>query len=146
MNDGGLIGIILQNLPVLVVVIPLLLAPILPLLRRRAWPGRLAWLVLVALSGGNFIAINHRIDWPGDLSPWELGAAMGIEFVVDSATSLTLVIMTGLAFLATLYARASLCRKSSIQIWANVMRHGCWHLAGCSALLRQVMRLTCSYF
>ena len=39
MNDGGLIGIFLQNLPVLVVVTPLLLAPILAIITAP----RLAW-------------------------------------------------------------------------------------------------------
>ena len=39
MNDGGLIAIFVQNLPVLVVVIPLLLAPILAIITapRVAW-------------------------------------------------------------------------------------------------------------
>ena len=109
MNDGGLIAIFLQNLPVLVVVIPLLLAAVVAIITAP----RLAWSISVAGVGGAFLAAillqsitksigrvtYHLGNWE---PPW------GIEFVVDSATSLTLVIMTGLAFLATLYARASL--------------------------------------
>ena len=109
MNDGGVIAIFLQNLPVLVVVIPLLFAPVVAILTAP----RLAWAISVAGVGGAFLAAillqsitesigrvtYHLGNWE---PPW------GIEFVVDSAASLTLVIMTGLAFLATLYARASL--------------------------------------
>ena len=109
MNDGGLIATFLQNLPVLVVVVPLLLAPIVAIITAP----RMAWAVSVAGVGSAFLAAillqsitesigrvtYHLGNWE---PPW------GIEFVVDSATSLTLVIMTGLAFLATLYARASL--------------------------------------
>ena len=109
MNDGGLIAIFLQNLPVLVVVIPLLLAPVVAIITVPS----LAWSISVAGVGGAFLAAillqsitksigrvtYHLGNWE---PPW------GIEFVVDSATSLTLVIMTGLAFFATLYARASL--------------------------------------
>ena len=66
------------------------------------------WLGWRCISGGNFIAINRRSigQVTYHLGNWE--PPWGIEFVVDSATSLTLVIMTGLAFLATLYARALL--------------------------------------
>ena len=109
MNDGGLIGIFLQNLPVLVVVIPLLLAPILAIITAP----RVAWAVSVAGIGIAFLtaillqSITESIGRVTyHLGNWE--PPWGIEFVVDSATSLTLVIMTGLAFLATLYARASL--------------------------------------
>ena len=101
MNDGGLIAIFLQNLPVMGVVVPLLLAPLAAIITAP----RIAWAVSVAGVGSAFLAAillqsitesigrvtYHLGNWE---PPW------GIEFVVDSATSLTLVIMTGLAFLA----------------------------------------------
>ena len=109
MNDGGLSAIFLQNLPVLVVVLPLLLAVVAAVIPAP----RAAWGISVVGIGGSFLAAIllqsitesvGRITY--HLGNWE--PPWGIEFVVDSATSLTLVIMTGLAFLATLYARASL--------------------------------------
>ena len=74
MNDGGLIAIFLQNLPVLVVVIPLLLAPILAIITAP----RVAWAVSVAGVGSAFRRLGrvtyHLGNWE---PPW------GIEFVVD---------------------------------------------------------------
>ena len=52
MNDGRLIGIFLQNLPVLVVVIPLLFAPILAIITAP----RVAWAVSVVGIGSAFLA------------------------------------------------------------------------------------------
>ena len=82
---------IFNNLPALLVVVPLLLSPIAALIPI----GRLAWVVALFGSGVSVIvaillcsvtASGIRItyfmgNWP---PPW------GIEFVVDSATSLTL--------------------------------------------------------
>ena len=108
MNDGGLIAIFLQNLPVLVVVIPLLLAPIVAIITAP----RVAWAFSVAGVGSAFLAAillqpitksMGRVTY--HLGNWE--PPWGIEFVVDSATSLTLVIMTGLAFLARPFGDAS---------------------------------------
>ena len=109
MNDGGLSAILLQNLPVLVVVLPLLLAVVAAVIPAP----RAAWGISVVGIGGSFlvaILLQSITESVGrityHLGNWE--PPWGIEFVVDSATSLTLVIMTGLAFFATLYARASL--------------------------------------
>ena len=109
MSDTGVASIFLQNLPVMVVVIPLLLSAIVAVVPVP----RLAWMLALAGIGGSFLAAillqsitqsvgrvtYHLGNWE---PPW------GIEFVVDSATSLTLVVMSGLAFLATLFARGSL--------------------------------------
>ena len=109
MSDSGMASIFLQNLPVMVVAIPLLLAAIVAVVPVP----RLAWMLALAGIGGSFLAAillqsitqsvgrvtYHLGNWE---PPW------GIEFVVDSATSLTLVVMSGLAFLATLFARGSL--------------------------------------
>jgi multicomponent Na+:H+ antiporter subunit D len=97
---------IFNNLPALLVVAPLLLAPISALV---ALPS-VGWVLAVTGSGFSFVAalllqsvtesglrITYYLgNWP---PPW------GIEFVVDSATSFTLVVMSTLAFLATLAAR-----------------------------------------
>ena len=109
MSDPGVASIFLQNLPVMVVAIPLLLSAIVAVVPVP----RLAWMLALAGVGGSFLAAillqsitqsvgrvtYHLGNWE---PPW------GIEFVVDSATSLTLVVMSGLAFLATLFARGSL--------------------------------------
>ena len=100
MNDGGLSTIFLQNLPVLVVVLPLLLAVIAAVIPAP----RAAWGISVVGIGGSLLAAIllqsitesvGRITY--HLGNWE--PPWGIEFVVDSATSLTLVIMTGLALI-----------------------------------------------
>jgi len=103
---------IFNNLPALLVVVPLLLAPIAALLPVR----RLAWLltlvgtgisVVVAILLAGITATGLRItyflgNWP---PPW------GIEFVVDQATSLTILVMSVLAFFATLFAYRAIERE-----------------------------------
>ena len=105
-------AIIMSNLPALVVVVPLLLAPIAAV---TAAP-RFAWMIALVGVASAFVAAlllqsltttMGRISY--HLGNWE--PPWGIEFVVDSATSLTLVVMSGLAFLATLYARGSLAAE-----------------------------------
>ena len=97
---------IITNLPALLVVVPLLLAPVNALLHAA----NLAWMLTLIGAGSSFIAAlmlqsitenGVRISY--HLGNWE--PPWGIEFVVDSATSLTLVVMTGLGFIATLAAR-----------------------------------------
>jgi len=116
MSDSGLATIFLQNIPVLVVAVPLLLAAIVAVIPSP----RLAWILTVIGVGASFVAalllqslteVVGRITY--HLGNWE--PPWGIEFVVDSATSLTLVVMSGLAFLATLYARASLAGEIKSQ-------------------------------
>ena len=102
-------SVIFTNLPALLVVVPLLLAPISALFTFAG----LGWAIALVGTGASLIfalllqsmtETGARISY--HLGNWE--PPWGIEFVIDSATSLTLVIMTGLAFLATLYARASM--------------------------------------
>jgi len=97
---------IITNLPALLVAVPLLLAPVNALLHAA----NLAWMLTLIGAGSSFIAAlmlqsitenGVRISY--HLGNWE--PPWGIEFVVDSATSLTLVVMTGLGFIATLAAR-----------------------------------------
>jgi multicomponent Na+:H+ antiporter subunit D len=97
---------ILTNLPALLVVVPLLLAPFSALLPIAG----LAWVLALVGTGISFLVAlllqsvtenGVRISY--HLGNWE--PPWGIEFVVDSASSLTLVVMSGLGFLATLAAR-----------------------------------------
>ena len=99
-------SVFLTNLPALLVVVPLLLAPISALFTFAG----LGWAIAVVGTGASLIfalllqsmtETGARISY--HLGNWE--PPWGIEFVVDSASSLTLVVMSGLGFLATLAAR-----------------------------------------
>ena len=106
MGTVDLGAVLINNLPALLVVVPLLLAPIAALVPVSS----LAWVLALAGTGASFIAAlllqsitENGIRLTYFLGNWE--PPWGIEFVVDSASSLTLVVMTALAFLATLAAR-----------------------------------------
>ena len=128
---------IFNNLPALLVVVPLLLSPIAALIPI----GRLAWVVALFGSGVSVIvaillcsvtASGIRItyfmgNWP---PPW------GIEFVVDSATSLTVMVMTTLAFLATLFADRALSAEIAAKDVGKA--YSAWLLA-CGGLYGLVM-------
>ena len=128
---------IFNNLPALLVVVPLLLSPIAALIPI----GRLAWVVALVGSGVSVIvaillcsvtASGIRItyfmgNWP---PPW------GIEFVVDSATSLTVMVMTTLAFLATLFAGRALSAEIAAKDVGKA--YSAWLLA-CGGLYGLVM-------
>ena len=99
-------SVFLTNLPALLVVVPLMLAPISALLpfARLAWATALLGTgtsLVIALSLQSMTETGSRISY--HLGNWE--PPWGIEFVVDSASSLTLVVMSVLGFLATLAAR-----------------------------------------
>ena len=100
---------ILNNLPALVVVVPLLLAPIAALITAN----RLAWFIAIVGTGVSVIAaiLLCTITASGIRVTYYLGnwsPPWGIEFVVDGATSLTLMVMSSLAFLVTLFAGKAL--------------------------------------
>ena len=97
---------LIQNLPALLVVIPLLLAAVVTLVPVPAF----AWVITLAAVGASFVIalLLHSVTLTGVEISYYMGnwePPWGIEFVVDSATSMTLVIMMGLAFVATLAAR-----------------------------------------
>ncbi|MBT6415691.1 MAG: monovalent cation/H+ antiporter subunit D family protein, partial [Candidatus Puniceispirillum sp.] len=97
---------LIQNLPALLVAIPLLLAAIVTLIPVPAF----AWIISLAAVGASFVIalLLHSVTLTGVEISYYLGnwePPWGIEFVVDSATSMTLAIMMGLAFVATLAAR-----------------------------------------
>ncbi len=111
-------SVILTNLPALLVVVPLLLAPISALLPFAG----LAWVIALIGTGSSLIVAlllqsmtetGVRISY--HLGNWE--PPWGIEFVVDSASSLTLVVMSGLGFVATLCARQLVVNEIS---WKDI--------------------------
>ena len=97
---------LIQNLPALLVTIPLLVAAVVTLVPVPAF----AWVISLAAVGVSFVMalLLHSVTMTGVRISYYLGnwePPWGIEFVVDSATSMTLVIMMGLAFITTLAAR-----------------------------------------
>ena len=99
-------SVILTNLPALLVVVPLILAPVAAIVPITG----LGWLIALFGTGLSFIValLLESVTKTGVRISYHLGnwePPWGIEFVVDSASSLTLVIMSGLGFLATLAAR-----------------------------------------
>ena len=97
------------HLPVLQVVIPLLIAPLVTVLR----PARLAW---AATTGTSFMALSIAVALAagalrGDAQRYDVGAwaaPYGIELAVDSFGALLLLILTGASSLALLAGRTSL--------------------------------------
>ena len=128
---------IIANLPGLVVAIPLLLAPVVALIPLSS----LAWVLAVVGTGLSLICavlIQGSVtggasysyflgNWP---PPW------GIEFVVDAASALTVLIMAGLAFIATLFARQGLLAEIAEKDAG--MSYAAWLLA-CGGLSGLVM-------
>ena len=118
---------IIANLPALVVVVPLLLAPVAALIpvSGAAWViavigtgGALisAWMLQGAVTGG--VSFSYHLgSWP---PPW------GIEFVVDAASALTVLIMAALALLPRCSRRA-LPAEINERMLARPIRPGCWH-------------------
>jgi len=97
------------HLPVLQVVVPLLIAPLVIMLRPSglAWAAAtatsfMAFLIAVALTTGALAGEAQRYD----LGAW--AAPYGIELSVDSFGALLLLILTGASTLALLAGKASL--------------------------------------
>lgn len=100
---------VLPHLPVLVVVVSLLTAPLVFLLRERS----LAWAAATAASACSFgiaVQLAQLVRTAGTIS-YELGgwpAPYGIELVVDPFSALLLIIVTGASTVALLVARQGL--------------------------------------
>ena len=99
-------SVIFTNLPALLVVVPLLLAPISAVFSFAG----LGWAIAIVGTGASFTfaLLLQSVTENGARISYHLGnwePPWGIEFVVDSASSLTLVVISGLGFLATLAAR-----------------------------------------
>ncbi|MDB2393717.1 monovalent cation/H+ antiporter subunit D family protein, partial [Alphaproteobacteria bacterium] len=97
----------MQHLPVLQVLLPLLGAPLAALLRGRD----MAWGLALLLTGAAFLisavlfGLQFQADGPliYDLGGWP--APLGIVYVIDAASALVLPVVSGLAFVATIAAR-----------------------------------------
>ncbi|MDG2495545.1 MAG: monovalent cation/H+ antiporter subunit D family protein [Alphaproteobacteria bacterium] len=97
----------MQHLPILQVLLPLLAAPFAALLRGR----ELAWGLTFLTTGAAFlisIALFLEQRALGTTLVYELGnwaAPIGIVYVIDAASALVLPVISGIGFIATLAAR-----------------------------------------
>lgn len=103
---------ILVHFPVLIVIVPLMSAPVLTALRRPlvAWGGAVvvSWLCL-----GMALTLLRQVLDEGPivylLGNW--AAPWGIEYRIDTANALVLVIVSAIAAVVTPYARASIAHE-----------------------------------
>ena len=100
---------LMDQLPVLVILIPFLTAPLLVLLGSR----RLAWPLAFAASLGAFavsvLLLMQAID--GTVISYQIGGwapPLGIEYRVDAADALVLLIVSGIASVVLPYTRVSI--------------------------------------
>jgi multicomponent Na+:H+ antiporter subunit D len=104
--------VIAQHLPALVVVVPLVAAPLIVLVRR----GGVGWAIAMAASLASFaiaVALFLQVREAGVISyaigswppPW------GIEYRVDAVNAFVLVLVTGLAAVVAPYARRSVAAE-----------------------------------
>ncbi len=104
-----MIGGLAAHLPALIVAGPLLAAPLCLLLEGRA---RAAWALAFAAALASFAAAGVLLGqvWSGGIISYALGGfapPLGIEYRVDAANALVLLVVTGAAALAMLFARES---------------------------------------
>jgi multicomponent Na+:H+ antiporter subunit D len=103
---------LLAHLPALQVVLPLLAAPLCVLMRQRD----ATWLVVVATSWACLlisVLLALQVAGQGTIS-YALGGwepPVGIEYRVDRLNAFVLVIVSGIAALLSLYARASVAAE-----------------------------------
>lgn len=105
-----------DNLPALIVVVPLIGAVVAPLLGRgeRAWS--LAAIVCVAVFGLSTVLLA-RVVTHGTIS-YALGGwspPIGIEYRVDLLNALVLLIVSAISAVVTMYARVSIAREIAAQ-------------------------------
>lgn len=100
------------HLPVLIVIAPLLAAPLVAIMRGGRWPWAVATLVtwfsflcsiLLLANVSTYGVVSYALG--GWEPPW------GIEYRVDLANALLLVLITGLASVVLPYARLSILRE-----------------------------------
>jgi len=103
-----------ENLPALLIVVPLMLAPVAALTGR----GKAAWVVALAAAWWAFgvsLALLQRVRAEGvihySLAGWD--APTGIEYRIDLASAFVAVIVTTIAAVSIIYARASIAKEVS---------------------------------
>jgi multicomponent Na+:H+ antiporter subunit D len=103
-----------EHLPVLLVVVPLILAPIVALVGR--W--RIAWAIAAAASWwtlGVSIVLLRRVLADGPIS-YAIGGwapPIGIEYRIDLVSAFVAVIVSAIAAVTIIYARTSVAREIS---------------------------------
>jgi len=115
---------ILGHLPALIVVVPLLAAPVCAVLRR----GQHAWLFALAVSlllPPIALALLLRVLEQGPISYW-LGSwppPWGIEYRIDAANGFVLLLVAAIGAVVLVYARASVEREIAVdrRVWYYTM-------------------------
>jgi multicomponent Na+:H+ antiporter subunit D len=103
-----------SNLPVLIVMIPLLVAATLPMLGKS---GNRAWFIATATTAALFvisILILRKIGGEGGVVTHLMGnwkVPWGIELRIDSVNGFVTLIITGIAFVVTLGSRLSIQKE-----------------------------------
>ena len=104
-NASELTVTLIDQLPVLVVIVPLLMAPICLIVGKP----RLVWLLSMLASLVSFAAASHLLMQviDGDVISYHLGGwkpPLGIEYRIDAANALVLFLISGISSLVLLYA------------------------------------------
>lgn len=103
---------ITAHLPILQVVVPLIAAPLSVFCRRPVWAWALACLVSVSALLISIALLGQVLD-QGPLS-YQLGnwaAPWGIEYRVDAANAMVLIIISGISTVVLPYARVSIAHE-----------------------------------
>ena len=119
----------LTHLPAIIVVLPLLVAVVAALL-----PARFGWILALLATAGSAVASGVMVAdfmtrWAGYRLSYHLGGwppPWGIEFSVDHATALVVMVISGLGFVATLSSKALFKNEISPQDLGRV--YGAWLL------------------
>lgn len=102
------------NLPILVIIIPLISAIIIPLAARLE--RSFAWIIAVAATFLSFLSalfLLNAVMETGRISYWLGGwePPWGIEYAVDHLNGFVLVVVTFIAFVVAVYAKRSVARE-----------------------------------
>ncbi len=117
---------IADNLPALIVALPLVMAVIVSLLPN----GRLAWGTAAITTAAVFaVSLANAAASHGQKISYALGGwppPWGIEFVTDGASALMTIVLSGLSFVSTIYAKALFEKEIAPHNLARV--YGAWLL------------------
>lgn len=104
----------MEHAPALIVLIPLLLAPVVAMLRSPGW----GWALFGLGALGSFVLSVLVLGqvWSGDALSYAMGGwapPFGIEYRVDLTNALVMAVVSGIAVLITPFARASVAHEVS---------------------------------
>lgn len=103
---------IAEHLPVILLVTPLLAAPLCVLLRRRDLAWGLALLVFLAVFAGSWTLLDMTLQrevWRYSIGAWEV--PWGIELYVDALNAFVLVVVATIGAASLLFARKSVAAE-----------------------------------